>query len=264
MLSILLLLLIIFLACCKKNDVLGDNMKNPGSTGENQTKSAVEAVSESNKSEATQWFYDSNEPLPPSAATVADILKRVNNNADYREKLTVEYDKSIIPEWYPYIWLSGLSAYSCPKLEEVNTKMPVELLRKSEESVYYAIYKIKGGGVLYLFFQQSGAKDNILLWRGFYCEKALKRSDFLEVKEGFSSEMVEKIDPVAKYKYDYNFENENEIISLHMLLDGFAVIYYEKNSDGNDVVREIVFYDDWPQDDFWRHSVNILPQDYPL
>lgn len=143
----------------------------------------------------------------------------------------------------------------------------VECLRKTDAGALYSVHKIKQGGKLYVFYEQSPdssstADESAIRW--FYVHKVLSSQDFEGIQEGSTIEDVKKIDPAIQiYENLYNAsleKNENQpnaysavaeyydrigfYFTNHYLTDGVLELFY-KNENGKLVVRQKQIVDDF-------------------
>jgi len=202
-----------------------------------------------------------------------DILKKVNNELDYRTAITTVHAETVLTDGIPY---SDEDIFKHPELQLktgwygryytlgtasghfllsfVNLALPVEVLRQPEETKTYALYKVGTGGLLYVFYDiEQGKGENVVFQHALYSEKSIHRADFAHIQKGTAISDVQAIDPTTRFFKRYTEEFAD---SFHLLTDGSLVLHYEKR-DAEYVVSSIDFYE---VTDELRYT-GILPQD---
>lgn len=154
--------------------------------------------------------------------------------------------------------------------------------RNIDDSFYYRMFKVEGGGYFYVFIrklvqnEEINSKHNDLVSHFAYVEKPMKMSDFSGLSVGDTLSDVEAVDPGARYVKSY------APISLHLCSDGLVVISYDEYIEGQErKILSISFNEDYT---FFRqesvsessdvsgavtiigfpyYSCAIAPEDYP-
>ena len=119
-------------------------------------------------------------------------------------------------------------------LNELNTKCPIECLRK-DNGVYRVSY-LGDGRIAVLLFDSSGNK--IL---GNTYRTQLLKSDFNGLAKGQSLDAVRAIDPNGEYLFLYTGRNDTPKESLHYTKDGYLItIQYDASCSIISINEELI------------------------
>ena len=119
-------------------------------------------------------------------------------------------------------------------LNELNTKYPIECLRK-DNGVYRVSY-LGDGRIAVLLFDSSGNK--IL---GNTYRTQLLKSDFNGLAKGQSLDAVRAIDPNGEYLFLYTGRNDTPKESLHYTKDGYLItIQYDASCSIISINEELI------------------------
>ena len=160
----------------------------------------------------------------------------------------------------------------------VNHAYPIECLRQLDENTYYAVYKAKEGGYIYVHFQKMLEEpswdehfyDGIYAVTSvIYVRKPLAYADFAGVEIGDSITDMEAIDP-ASYAWITMWSKMYDGMGIRQTLtDGAIFIEALKDDNGDFTVSKIRYFPDGIEDFSERLDTgleinhNILPQDFP-
>lgn len=193
---------------------------------------------------------------------------------------------------------------SAPRtLFAVNQVLPIECLRKVNEDLVYATYKVKDENgpqyFMYCFFTKlnsgdEGAKEDTELWwltgRVMFAKKMLNHKSFDGIKVGSAISDVVAIDPlidiykpnkIAPFKHQKYDENLGKYVeytetpepvltftSYHLLKDGILCIGYTRNDDQSEfTVSSIGFNDTFEMPSNVKNDsakLKIQSEDYPV
>jgi hypothetical protein len=194
-----------------------------------------------------------------------DIIKRLDNNIEYSKALKNEYDIDVVTEFYEKR-INFASSSEISNIEFINNALHIELLRNTDENHYYAIHKIKNGGLLYTFFEATNIENdlkNLTLTCAAYSEKSANIGDFDNIKIGSTLTEVENIDTTTRFAKELQWEGNTQ--SLHLLTDGVLTISYHQEGN-NFIVDNIKCQPDFIvkiEDNPTVYNYKILSQDYP-
>ena len=136
--------------------------------------------------------------------------------------ITTSYSEKDLIEYLNYFGSDNANTM----MNVLDTKFPIECLRTPKDTLAYCVYKVKEGGLLYIFFHGDGNLK--FADYAFLSKKLLLKDDFNGIKVGDSLATVEAIDEGTKIinsiKYDY-FRKEPSV-SLHLVKGGFMKIEY--------------------------------------
>ena len=145
-------------------------------------------------------------------------------------------DKSLVDlasKTYDETDLSELAEFN-GLLNELNTKCPIECLRK-DNGVYRVSY-LGDGRIAVLLFDSSGNK--IL---GNTYRTQLLKSDFNGLAKGQSLDAVRAIDPNGEYLFLYTGRNDTPKESLHYTKDGYLItIQYDASCSIISINEELI------------------------
>lgn len=145
-------------------------------------------------------------------------------------------DKSLVDlasKTYDETDLSELAEFN-GLLNELNTKYPIECLRK-DNGVYRVSY-LGDGRIAVLLFDSSGNK--IL---GNTYRTQLLKSDFNGLAKGQSLDAVRAIDPNGEYLFLYTGRNDTPKESLHYTKDGYLItIQYDASCSIISINEELI------------------------
>jgi hypothetical protein len=208
---------------------------------------------------AISSLYGNDSPAQRQEKLDAAYAK-LDNDSPLAETMRTEYDQTILKKWYNY-FLSMFVSSKSGHIQDVEQELPLENLRQVDEGHYYAVYKVKEAGWLYLFF--NGIKNdekNVLLHAGatLLSVKTLRHDDFDGIKAGDSLDKVIAVDPTARFMP----ENLTEGLvphTRHLLTDGVLLITYTQTDDSF-FVKDLQYN---PEFQIGESAYKILPQDYP-
>ena len=168
-----------------------------------------------------------------------------------------------------YAWPFNLSSLG---------QSPLLYFRQMNAYDYYTVYRVGGGGRMYVFLSTGGAVQPVgnavpISYMTLYLQDRMESGDFQHLQVGDSIDRVIEIDrsvQMEKNKFHYpvnpNYPNSGPM-SISLLADGIMVFRYELK--GDEIVISSMEYcedfilrggiDSWQQD----LSFKILPQDYP-
>lgn len=140
-------------------------------------------------------------------------------------------------------------------IEEYPPQIVRTINNNGQKSMYF-VYQTNENTRLFIFFFET---DEFQFTRGFpiIMKKALTLNDFKDIKVGQPIDTVNKIDPIASlYKQGYDtlsyeqiqkiYVEGKEIIStVHLLEDGIIKISYERDINGEYIIKEIQKSDDF-------------------
>ena len=217
--------------------------------------STLETISSHDGTEATLSEYvaqpKTSDNITTSTLPVSESLD-VNNDAALKSP-TKTYDVAVVKKWHS---TSRLLETSWRKLlSDVDSEMPIEILRKVDNNICYVPYKIETGGVLYIFFHKEDDEplEMAVFRNAVYSERKLSEKDFEDISVGTSIDAVIAVDPATKYVSD------EFMLSDHFLSDGIIRIVYEKN-DGKLFVVSKNYYGNDSNDSFALYS-KVLEED---
>lgn len=165
---------------------------------------------------------------------------------DLDEVLTKEYDLKELQEFFEsrssidqYILNQGNSVL---KINEVNEKYPIEIIRTGN----YSVYKVKQGGYFYVFWLlttdlEANENEPSVSFTAYIPLKKDKEA-FKKIKKGLSIKDVELIDP----SFELNILLSHAIYSYSILSDDTLVEiqYSSRNGDfkyDNLIVEQVLF-----------------------
>ena len=190
-----------------------------------------------------------------------------NNKEHFNNYITTEYSESEIVRDYIFVEnLDDMSKGHVVSYDYINSKYPIECVRKNNENIY-VLYKTKEGGLFYVFFNQ-----NLNIKYTAYATRKLSYNDFIGLKSGDSITEAEKIEPAISF-IKANFITPNPpkdnfyYITNHILTDGALRIIYKKNPQNDDyLIHQILYSKDFiiDTDDFHSDCLNfkVLESDY--
>lgn len=139
-------------------------------------------------------------------------------------------DKNIVDlvsKIYEGTELSELTEFG-GSLNELNSKYPIECLRKEDDGIYRVAY-LGDESVITFFFDGSG---NSIFGRTYNRVQWLK-SDFDKLVKGQTLGEVMAFDPDGDYLFLYTGRNDLPRISSHYTKDGYLIyIEYDDSKDG--------------------------------
>lgn len=149
--------------------------------------------------------------------TDKEYLNLVNNEKNYEELITIEYN---INDYFADIYLYGYT------LSEVNEKYKIECLRQVDD-VYYALFKSKTGGKLFVFFSKNEDEKYVVI-RSWYYEKKITKDDFCSLIIGIST--LDDVRDIDKFGDEISATSVLSLVSIHFTSDKyyFAIKYEDK------------------------------------
>lgn len=259
-----LILLIIMTACVNRQTV--------------ESESASSQISSSGESTMSE--------IPPNEELLQtqEILER-SSTQERNPSIRNAYAQQ---ELLSMLYYNGSDNFNT-QLQDLDAKFPVECIRTFEDTATYCIYRLKEGGYLYVYFdsQYDGTppyEPTLKFARYvFVVKKRLTRSDFSHIKPGTPITEIEKTDPGRKIINENSPVAPGEMLSCHMVENGFIKITYESTNKDIDkskildlsemreysktlVVKSIEYIPNGGEviTDFYDQKVafRILPQDY--
>lgn len=160
------------------------------------------------------------------------ICSCARENSNHKIQIS-PLDKSLLDlasQVYDEAQLLDIANFS-GSLHELNTKYPIDCIRKSNE--FYRVSYLGTGSITTILFDKYGNK----LLSSVH-DISLLKSDFDAVLVGQSLDEIQKIDPNGEYLFLYTGSNDAPAISSHYTNDGYLVsIEYDKS---NTVIRVTV------------------------
>lgn len=157
---------------------------------------------------------------------ISEIIEEVAiDNETALEYIDAVYDIDIVKKWHSFSQTpAGSFQYF---FSDINSEIPMKPLREVGDNGYYVPYKIKEGGILYLFFytHPDNTVSSIKFRNAVYSIKILCKKDFEKISIGSSFDKVTAIDPTAEYAQVYA---DGTMVSDHLLTDGLIQYLYEK------------------------------------
>lgn len=196
-----------------------------------------------------------------------EILEIVDNETPYDKLITQEYDINDIVEKYFMPCEKWNTALNIP-ISNIDVGLPIECLRQNKAGNYYTVYKIKQGGLLYIFYSPK-IRDVFMpeqkIERWFYINKPLSYTDFSSIVENSSWDEIKKIDPGAQiYENMSNTRTGESIVgSLHYMTDGILKISYIFSNDSKNIEDSIVLNKEYWEDYMteYEYAVYVPPYD---
>ena len=220
--------------------------------------------------EHVYWFPDDNpyeESFTPSP----------NNAGTPDDYITVEYHATDLL----FSFNSRQTFYVGDRplgIGTVNHAYPIECLRQLDENTYYAVYKAKEGGYIYVHFQKMLEEPSwdenyyngiYAVTSVIYVREPLDYADFSEIKIGDSITDIEAIDPASCAWITMWSKMYDGMGIRQTLTDGAIFIEALKDDNGDFTVSKIRYFPDGIEDFSERLDTgleinhNILPQDFP-
>ena len=153
-----------------------------------------------------------------------DVFKKVNNEQNINELITKK------------VKIDSTSDFGTMTIDEIDKKFDIECLRKVDD-IYYAVFKTREYGLLYLVFSNEDQGDNYYVVSYYFPEYSPNSNDFdtLKINESTMTD-VQKIDPFGLYLTGFGRVDVDDY-SCHMTSDGYSIfVYYQK---GESIVIDI-------------------------
>ncbi|MEG0570123.1 MAG: hypothetical protein RR497_00580 [Oscillospiraceae bacterium] len=215
-------------------------------TGCNKAEEEQKSMTSSNKTH-------SDTETTQTLAT-ASILER-SSRKSYKRLIKKSYHQKELISNLSYFGADNFNTM----LDEINEKYPVECIRTFDDSLTYCIYKLKEGGLLYVFFHSDILKFADYV---FVVKDTLYKKDFDKLRSGDSISEVESIDKGTKLINSIYTEYLNNKTTFHMVKDGFMKIEY--TSQSRDIstykVKSVEFVPNGGK--LTQYSYYLLPEDY--
>ena len=177
-----------------------------------------------------QYTFKGRFPYPEMDPAVSVT---VDNTTPYQELITKEVDIHYFVETYIKDGGYGYTIYGY--MGHLAADIGVECLRETEAGALYSVHTVKQGGLLYIFYHNTGYyTDKPLVQRPvrrwFYVPKRLSSKDFDKV-DTISEEI--KVDPSTQiFKNIHESTDpelqESKIATWHYLTDGVLEAGYEE------------------------------------
>lgn len=179
-----------------------------------------------------------------STAYVEEMINQCKGKT-YDELITNTYDEQLID------YFKSLSGYAFHTLssyvpfDTINTKYPIQCLRKSENGRIYAIYKTNKG-LFYVFFinlvKESATFDYAFTY-GTLMSKNLYSKDFENVLKGNTIEIAEEIEPAIKslreiYESNVPIDEDNGLLYFTLLLNDGELCFTIDRKDNKIISKE--------------------------
>ena len=170
-------------------------------------------LSQSTKNESAKVTIKPNEVKNISQPMYKWMIDMMNNEKLYDELITKDYDENGIVYEYLNDIRSPAAGFQ-PDINDVNSKYPIECIRSIDDKYFYTIHKTKQGGLFYMFYEWAdtkGLNSRNFYRHSIYSKKALKYSDFKDIKVGDFGNLIYKIDPVFQVCDQINIETTEAI-----------------------------------------------------
>lgn len=158
---------------------------------------------------------------------------RIENTSRLSDILTVEYKMEDLEGFFGRASsnesvLSGVMT-SDVRIASANEKFPIECLRRTDDGFLYSVYRVKEGGLYYVFwadiFDNTDAKDTIVDWAVYFTAYLptpidLSADDFETIMPNSSTAAdIGRIDP----NFELSFLLSSRIVSYSLLEDGTVI-----------------------------------------
>ncbi len=157
------------------------------------------------------------------------IKHLIDNETPYEELITKEIDIHYMAQKY---FSKGIHCYGT--LEDLMNDIGVECLRENAGGTLYCVYRVKQGGLLYVFYNKYGM---MLQW--FYVRNDLSYADLSDaLRENSTLEDLKKIDDTLQI-FENLYDSNSKMIQLMegtysatvYLNDGILDLGYKKEND---------------------------------
>ena len=185
-----------------------------------------------------------------------DIISR-GSEKQMNQLITTSYSREELIEFIDYYQADNFTT----TMDALDKKFPIQCVRTFPDSMPYSIYKLKDGGLIYIFYRSG---YGLFLTEYVFCvNELMKKEDFDKVEIGDSLSSVESIDEGTKIidsiKSDYLRGRQ----TLHLVNGGIVKIEYTSEFIELDKfkVSSVQFIPNG--EDLNGNKYTILPQDYP-
>ncbi|MCL2514036.1 MAG: hypothetical protein FWF08_09050, partial [Oscillospiraceae bacterium] len=173
-----------------------------------------------------------------------DIYSRADNNTPPDQLITKSYPASEMIYRYGAYFSAGTYSGNKHPIVSVDERYPIECLRDMGEGSYYAVYNIKEGGRLFMFFP---ADAHGCFSYSLYLRAPLDKSRFEKLKPGDTIASVIDIDPSFAIAFEKKIDsfcnvasgkNSNALGTYHFFDDSLWFIEYEDLNDDVATIKE--------------------------
>ena len=186
--------------------------------------------------------------------------------------ITTEYDALDLVSNFQSLGTFSQSANNLWPANVIDGMFPFECVRKTDDTHFYVVYKIRQGGYYYMFFETfpdalEGGYPSHILTNVSYVYKKLSYADLEGViKPGMSIAAAEAIDP--SFDCFALAHIKGSVFRRMILTDGMLMTAYERTENGDFELTSAVFHTDFKEDftdhvDGLIHNYRILESDYP-
>ena len=205
----------------------------------------------------------------PDTSTADYLTENEMTNEDEKLDIPVYDEKDILCSNPACLLGTEMSYYDMQNMQQHSTgylknHFPSGAIRVMPTGQKYIVYDLDSGNRLFLFLRSDDAS---VAGYPIVINKVLNKADFDSIKVGSSYDDVRQID-AALSSYDVYYEKigrntiENRIkngknpVTVHYLEEGLLLLTYgEMDSDGNLVITEIQFCDDYCVDKCWGDRI---------
>ena len=192
-----------------------------------------------------------------------------SSTEDYKKLIQKSYSEQELIDLLSYCETDNFNTM----LYYLNDFFPIECIRSFTESCTYCIYKLKEGGLLYVFFHGDYTGDpqkrETLLFTNyiFVVKESLTKNDFKKIKVGSRLKDVEAVDSGTKTINSINNQYLTSKVTYHLVKDGFVKIKYETETPkdlDSFKVASVEFFSELETRDMYadKWKFKLLPQDY--
>ncbi len=186
--------------------------------------------------------------------------------------ITTEYDALNFVSNFQSLGTFSQSANNLWPANIIDAMFPFECVRKTDDTHFYVVYKIRQGGYYYMFFETfpkslEGEYPSHILTNVSYVYKKLSYADLEDViKPGMSIAAAEAIDP--SFDCFALAHVKGSVFRRMILTDGMLMTAHERTENGDFELTSAVFHTDFKEDftdhvDGLIHNYRILESDYP-
>ena len=180
-----------------------------------------------------------------------DSVPPADNEGDYDSKITRIYT---IPELKTGYWNVQLFTSFFQTLDSINEQFPIECLRRMDDGRYYAMYKMEGGGLFYIFFTADQVYTHNVCWVPGMASSVYSsikgEMDYFDAKEYDEVLALFTSDPTLP-------KAEGNALSVIATIDALQTLHYTK--DG--LVSILYQTEDWVH---YQTDGPVLHKDYAL
>lgn len=210
---------------------------------------------------------------PPAKSPIKEVSPSeqvpvwlVDNETDCDKLITRTYTLSELSDDVKYFWFAPTFMSNTRQwVQDLHASYPIECLRRTEDGRYYAIYKLEGGGRLYVFFSDGAYYTHSLYW--FPDEELddwnhLRDVDILardaaQYDRQLACMLAARKNPQKPYAANNAFllkESMDVFYSVHYTEAGLVQIRYTLEEKA----------DSWFDDETMLHAEVVLHEDYRI